>query len=107
MSGPNHLPLIAWSNQELLNEYWQHQQAMRNLQKEIDRRDGRDEKRHGFPISIYEPGMISTAYRHFATAVDAYDAARLEWPGDDSAPYRVHPVYLGKDDPLDEPSPLG
>ena len=90
--------MIAWSKQELLNELWGHQLAIKHLQAEIDRRGDRDDKRHGFPISIHERGVISTAYRHFPTAVDAYDAARLQWPHDESAPYRVHHVYLGKDD---------
>jgi hypothetical protein len=100
MSGPKHWPLIAWSKQELLNELWRHEQAIKNLHREFERRGERDDKRHGFPVTIQpKPGVLQTAYRHFPTAVEAYDAARAESPDDESAPYRVHPVYLGKDDP--------
>lgn len=100
MSGPKHLPLIGWSHQELLNELWSHQQSIQNLQRELDRRGGRDEKRHGFAVAVHSPGMISTAYRHYPTASEAYAAAVKAFPEDrDAAPYRVHPVYLGKDDP--------
>lgn len=101
MAGPNHLPLIAWSRQQLLDELWQHQLAEQKLQSELDRRGDRDEQRYGFPVSIHSPGMISTAYRHFPTAPEAYAAATeaATNPGDkEAAPYRVHPVYLGKDD---------
>lgn len=109
MSGPKHLPLIAWSKQELMNEIWEHDLALKRLHEEIDRRGGRDEKRHGFPISVYSPGVISTAYAHYATAAEAYDAAikQATNPGDrENAPYKVHPVYLGKDDPIAQPSEL-
>lgn len=100
MSGPKHWPLIAWSKQELLNELWEHQQAEKNLLAEFDRRGERDEKRHGFSITVRPtPGVLQTAYRHFATAVEAYDAAREANPNDEAAPYLVHPIYLGKDDP--------
>lgn len=99
---PSHLPLIAWSKQELLNELWKHQQAEKNLTKELNRRGQRDEQRHGYPITVRDrPGVLTTAYRHFPTAVEAYEAARKEFPDDvEMAPYKVHPVYLGEGDPL-------
>lgn len=100
MSGPKHWPLIAWSRQELLNDLWAYERRIKRLHEELERRGERDDKRHGFPIPVQEsPGVISTAYQHFPTAVEAYDGARERWPDDDAAPYRVHPVYLGKDDP--------
>lgn len=99
MSGPSHWPLIAWSKAELLNELWRHEQSVKNLQAEFERRGERDEKRHGFEVSVHSKGMVFTAYTHFPTPSEAYDAARKRWPNDESAPYRVHPVYLGKDDP--------
>lgn len=99
MSGPKHLPLLGWSKRELLDELWRHEQAVKNLQKEFDRRGERDEQRHGFAVPFQpSPGVIETHYAHYPTAVAAYDAARKQWPDDESAPYRVHPVYLGKDD---------
>lgn len=99
MSGPKHWPLIAWSKQELLSELWRHEQAAKNLREEIERRGDRDEKRHGFPVPVHERGVITTAYAHYPTAAEAYDAAREAFPEDvEAAPYRVHPVYLGKDD---------
>lgn len=100
MSGPHHLPLIAWSRQELLNELRKHERAIEALQKEIERRGqfGED-KRYGFPIQIQPKlGVIETGYHHFPTKVEAFAAACLQWPNDESAPYKVHPVYLGKDD---------
>lgn len=100
-----HLPLIAWSKSELMNELWSHDLAIRRLREEIERRGERDEERHGFAIPVHQKGAISTAYAHYATAVDAYDAARARWPDDETAPYRVHPVYLGKDDPETAPTP--
>jgi len=96
-----HLPMIAWSRQELMNELWQHEAAIRNLQKELDRRSDRDDQRFGYPVAIYDkPGVIFTGYRHFKTQQEAWQAALEEFPQDrDAAPYKVHPVYLGKDDP--------
>lgn len=110
MSGPAHLPLVAWSRQQLLNELWKHELAETNIRKEIARRGDRDELRHGFPVPIHAPGMITTAYRHFATAAEAYDAAReaATTPGEkEEAPYHVHPIYLGKDDPATPPQVSG
>ena len=101
MSGPTHLPLIAWSKQELLSDLWQHEQRIKNLHKEFDRRGERDEKRHGFAVPVQpQPGVIETCYAHYETPVAAYEAARERWPDDEAAPYRVHPVYLGKDDEI-------
>lgn len=101
---PKHLPLIAWSKQELLNELWSHQLAERRLHEELERRGERDEQRHGFAVPVHEAGAISTAYAHYPSAADAYEAARKRWPDDESAPYRVHPVYLGADDPATQVS---
>jgi len=97
-----YLPVIAWSKQELMSEYWKHEQAMKNLQKELDRRGDRDEKRWGFFVPIHKSGMITTGYRHYKTPVEAYNAAKEHAEQTDQdvemAPYLVHPVYLGKED---------
>ncbi len=97
-----HLPLIAWSGRDLINERNQLDLQLQRIDKELARRDGRDEEHFGFPVSIHTPGVISTAYRHFPTRCEAYAAAVKE-AGDDKgaqevAPYQVHSIYLGKDD---------
>lgn len=103
MSGPVWHPLIAWSRTELINARREHQRWLDAIDKESARRGERDEKRYGFPVPIYDkPGVIGTGYAHFATTAEAYAAAveRAATPGEkESAPYKVHPVYLGKDDP--------
>ena len=98
MSGPKHWPLIAWSKQQLMDDLWNYERRIKHLREELDRRGERDDKRHGFAVPIHSPGMIETAYQHFPTAVEAYAGARERWPNDEAAPYRVHPIYLGKDD---------
>lgn len=95
-----HLPLVAWSRQEIMSGIWEHEAALNSLTAELDRRGDRDEKRYGFPVPIQDrPGVIGAAYRHFATAGEAFDAARKAFSDDpETAPYKVHPVYLGKGD---------
>lgn len=102
MSGPKHLPLIAWSKQELISARDQYERALGAIDKENARRGDRDEKRHGFEVPIHATqGTISCGYAHYATPALAYDAAvaAATTPAEkEVAPYRVHPVYLGKDD---------
>jgi hypothetical protein len=97
---PDHLPLIAWSRQELIQKRWEHQRWLDAIDKESERRGERDEKQYGFPVPIrHAPGVIGTGYTHYPTIAQAYAEALKQMPElHDAAPYRVHPVYLGKDD---------
>lgn len=93
-------PLVAWDKRDILDQIWQLQSRIDNLSKELDRRGERDEKRYGYHIKVRgENGVgITSAYRHFATPAEAFDACKKEFPNDEAAPYHVHKVYLGKDD---------
>jgi hypothetical protein len=100
---PDHLPLEAWDRRELLSELWKHQQAQRNLQREFDRRGERDEWKWGFPVFVHEKlasgaVALTTAYHIFDSAGEAYEGARKyareHDQDEESAPYRVHKVYL-------------
>lgn len=103
---PDHLPLEAWERRELMDKLWQHQQAERNLMKELERRGERDEWKWGFPVLVHEtlPSgavALTTAYHIFDSAGEAYDGAkayaRETEQDEESAPYRVHKVYLPRE----------
>lgn len=91
-------PLVAWSKPEILDYSWQLQSRLERLNKELERRGQRDEIKYGYPITVRgEKGIgITTAYRWFDTDKEAWAAAREELG--EEGPYKVHPVYLGKDD---------
>lgn len=92
-------PLVAWHRRELMDYRAQLEWRIKNLDKELERRGQRDEMAYGFPVQVRgERGIgIITAYRWFYTDKEAWAAAREEFGGDEG-PYKVHPVYLGKDD---------
>ena len=91
-------PLVAWHKRELLDYRAQLEWRIKNLDKEMDRRGQRDEMKYGYPITVAgEKGIgITTAYRWFDTDKEAWKAAIEEFG--EGGPYKVHPVYLGKDD---------
>jgi hypothetical protein len=94
-----HQPLVAWSRQELTSELHKHKATIKALEEELTRRGDRDEKRYGYSTLAHSSASSTqVVYATFADFVDAHAAIRKEFPGDDSAPYRIHPVYLGKDD---------
>lgn len=101
MSGPKHLPIIAWDRRELVAELRHHQRGIQAIEAELERRGDRNDQRWGFPVPVQErPGVIGTAYAHYPTPTEAREAALEAFPEDhDAAPYRVHAVFLGKDDP--------
>lgn len=99
MSYPKHLPLIAWSRQEMADALREHRRAIEAIAGELDRRGDRDVKHHGFPVIDATDPHHGLAYAHFPTLPEAFAAAVEAFPElHDAAPYRVHPVYLGKDD---------
>lgn len=93
-----HYPLIGWSKREIELEIQGCERELVSMRAELARRGDRDEEQYGFPIGIREGNSIVTAYTRYPTREEAYAAAAEQWPNDESAPYRVHPVYLGKDD---------
>lgn len=96
MSGPIHLPLIAWAPQDLERAKADHLRWLEAIDRELRERDGVAEPRFGFPVAIQDTHGISTAYEHFLTRAAAIKTLqnRASNPAEkEAATYRVMPIY--------------
>ena len=100
MNDNDHLPLVARPRVQIENQIQQYTRMIELFEAELDRRGNREEMRYGFPIPVSTAlNRFEIRYKHFPTQQQAYDAAYQEFPEDrEAAPYKVHPIYLGKDD---------